>query len=324
MRRSAFWLPAALVLAAPGAQAQSAGDKAAAEALFSDGRKLMAESKYAEACPKFEASLKLDPGLGAMLNLADCYEKNGQTASAWAEFREASAAARASGSKDREDLARQRAAALEPKLSRLTIVVGKPSAKVTRDGTSVDPAAFGSAMPVDPGKHVIEATAQGKQKWSKTIDVAPNGARTSVDVPPLQDDLPGTAAAQSSGASTSVSRDVAVSSAASKQRTIAIGAGAVGVIGLAAGTFFGLKASSTWSEAKQGCNASLADCTTDAANLSHDAKTQATVSTAVFAVGIVGVIGGAVLWLTAPKSSENETKVSFDVGPTGVLMRGGF
>jgi hypothetical protein len=111
------------------------------------------------ACPKFEASLKLDPGLGAILNLADCYEKNGQTASAWAEFREASAAARASGSKDREDLARQRAAALEPKLSRLTIVVGKQSAQVTRDGTSVDSAAFGTAMPVDPGKHVIEATA---------------------------------------------------------------------------------------------------------------------------------------------------------------------
>src|SRR5437868_1261848 len=100
MRRSAVLLPAALTFVASNLGAQSAGDKATSEALFSDGRKLMADKKYGEACPKFEASLKLDPGLGAMLNLADCYEKNGQTASAWAEFREASASARASGSKE--------------------------------------------------------------------------------------------------------------------------------------------------------------------------------------------------------------------------------
>src|SRR5689334_8638295 len=147
MRRSAHFLFAALALAAPAAHAQSAGDKATAEALFSDGRRLMAQSNYREACPKFEASLKLDPGVGAMLNLADCYEKNGQTASAWAEFREASSAARAAGSKDREDLARQRAAALEPKLARLTIVITKPPARVTRDGAAVDNAVFGTAVP---------------------------------------------------------------------------------------------------------------------------------------------------------------------------------
>jgi Tfp pilus assembly protein PilF len=106
MRRSALVMPVVLMLASPSAFAQSAGDKATAEALFGDGRRLMAQGNYRDACPKFEASVKLDPGVGAILNLADCYEKNGQTASAWAEFREASAAARAAGSKDREDLAR--------------------------------------------------------------------------------------------------------------------------------------------------------------------------------------------------------------------------
>src|SRR5690349_23522444 len=125
----------AISLIAPWAGAQSASDKATAEALFSDGRRLMSQGNYREACPKFEASLKLDPGVGAMLNLADCYEKNQQTASAWAEFREAGAAARAAGSKEREDLARRRAAALEPKLSRLTIVAGEKTVQVTRDGS---------------------------------------------------------------------------------------------------------------------------------------------------------------------------------------------
>src|SRR5258708_7517825 len=164
-----------------------------------------------------------------MLNLADCYEKNGQTASAWAEFREASSAARAAGSKDREELARQRATALEPKLSRLTIVAAKQSAQITRDGTPVDSAAFGTAMPVDPGKHVVEATARGKQKWSKAIEVAAT-AHVSVEVPLLEDD-------RATGASTSLvgqappaqtgspKEGEAPTGSASTQRTLAIGAG---------------------------------------------------------------------------------------------------
>src|SRR6476661_10803784 len=78
-------------------------DKTTAEALFGEGRRLMSAGRYAEACPKLEASLKLDSGVGTMLNLAECYEKNGQTASAWTEFREAVSAARDAGSKDRSD-----------------------------------------------------------------------------------------------------------------------------------------------------------------------------------------------------------------------------
>jgi hypothetical protein len=320
MRRSAHFLVAATVLAAPAAYGQ-AGDKATAEALFADGRKLMSQGNYREACPKFEASLKLDPGVGAMLNLADCYEKNGQTASAWAEFREASAAARAAGSKDREDLARQRAAALDPKLSRLTIVVGKQSAQVTRDGTAVDAAAFGTAMPVDPGKHVIEASAIGKKKWSATVDVAASGAKVTVEVPALADEAQvGARPPLVPGATKEVDQP---SSGSSSQRTIAIGAGAVGIVGLAAGALFGLKAKSSWNDADGSCPAHV-NCSQTAVDAASDAKNQATISTVAFAVGAVGVVGAAVLWFTAPKSSEGETKVSFGVGPTGVLVRGGF
>jgi len=179
MRRSALFFSVLGLLGPASALGQTTGDKATAEALFGDGRKLMAQGNFDDACPKFEASLRLDPGVGAMLNLGDCYEKNGQTASAWAEFREAISAARSAGSKDREDLARKRAAALEPKLSRLTITAGAQSVQVIRDGTAVDPAALGTPMPVDPGRHVIEATAPGKQKWSKTIEVATNAAAPS-------------------------------------------------------------------------------------------------------------------------------------------------
>src|SRR5258706_15050741 len=91
----------------------TSSDKAAAEGLFGDARRLMADGKFAEACPKLEASQRLDPGVGALLNLGDCYEQYGRTASAWVEVREAASAARAGGSTDREAVARGRATALE-------------------------------------------------------------------------------------------------------------------------------------------------------------------------------------------------------------------
>ena len=167
------------------AEAQAPADKATAEALFADGRKLMAAGNYAAACPKLAASQRLDPGVGTILNLADCHEKSGLTATAWAEFHEAVSAARAAGSKDREQLARDRANALEPKLSRLSITIASQSGtvQVTRDGQPVDAAAIGSALPIDPGKHVIEATSAGKRKWSETIEIGSAAAQASMQIP---------------------------------------------------------------------------------------------------------------------------------------------
>jgi len=57
---------------------------AVAEELFDQGRRLSGIGRYAEACAHFANSERLDHGVGTLLNLADCYEKNGQTASAYA------------------------------------------------------------------------------------------------------------------------------------------------------------------------------------------------------------------------------------------------
>ena len=50
----------------------------AADDLFRKAKKLMAEKKYAEACPKFEESYRLDPGIGGELNIAKCLRGVGQ------------------------------------------------------------------------------------------------------------------------------------------------------------------------------------------------------------------------------------------------------
>src|SRR4030095_15910449 len=98
----------------------SASDKASAEALFDEALRAMKEGKYAEACPKLENSQRIDPGVGTLLYLGECYEKIGRTASAWATFREAASQAEAGGQTKRAKAARERIAKLDSKLSYLT------------------------------------------------------------------------------------------------------------------------------------------------------------------------------------------------------------
>ncbi len=168
----------------------AAEQRATAQALFDDARKLMAEKKYAEACPKFEESQRIDPGLGTLLNLAECQAQTGKTASAWANFLEAAFQAKAAGQSKRENIARARAAALEPKLSRMTILaVVPPGAKVEikRDGAVVSSSLVGTAVPIDPGEHTVTATGPGKAPWETKIRVNPDGHQVTVSVPQLAD-----------------------------------------------------------------------------------------------------------------------------------------
>ena len=148
-------------------RAQGSSDLAAAQGLFDAAKQLVAQGKLAEACPKFLASFRFDPKPGTMVNLADCYEKNGQTASAWARYLEAATLAQRAGQAEREQYAKEHAAALEPKVARLSIAAAAaPGLEVLRDG-KIDAAILGTPVPVDPGKHLIEARAPGKKTWSK-------------------------------------------------------------------------------------------------------------------------------------------------------------
>src|SRR3954452_15674728 len=66
-----------------------ADDAAIAEQLFLDGKKLMAEGQYEQACTKLQASRDLDrTATGTLFTLALCHELTNRPASAWAEFRQ--------------------------------------------------------------------------------------------------------------------------------------------------------------------------------------------------------------------------------------------
>lgn len=171
---------------APSARAQ-AQDQAAARSLFNEGRALITAGKYKEACPKLEAASTLFQSAGILLNLADCLEKIGRTASAWTEFGDAATLAERANRDGEAAEAKQRQAALEPKLCRLTIIVSSqtPGLTVKRDGSVLSSAAWAAAIPVDPGDHEIRAEAPGREPWSTTISVTAPGQTVPVNVPDL-------------------------------------------------------------------------------------------------------------------------------------------
>ncbi|MGC4069242.1 MAG: hypothetical protein QM784_32255 [Polyangiaceae bacterium] len=101
-------------------------EKAAAVVLFDEAEALAARGELQAACPKYAESHRLDPQLGALLHVADCYERVSQFARAWSGFREAAELAEKRGD-SRVSVARARAIALEARVSRLSVIVPETS-----------------------------------------------------------------------------------------------------------------------------------------------------------------------------------------------------
>lgn len=316
-RRGVGWLAAMLlsIFARVAAAEPSAEDKALSTELFNQGRQLMEQGKLAEACAKLAESERLVHADGTLLNLAVCNEKLGNLATAYAAFIEARARARAAGRQDRVDFANDAITAIEPRLSRLTIVVSSeadvPGLRVYRDGTEIGRAAWGTAMPVDPGAHVIEARAPGKANWSHSIDIGGSADRKEVNVAVLEVDHstkvapPPPALRPRASVSTETARRRRVEAETESvdgRRVAAYALGAGGVVALGIGSFFGVRAISQWSKSDEECPEGR--CTSEGADAATDAKRAADVSSVSFLIAGACLGVGAYLFLT----SEPKTK----------------
>lgn len=180
----------ALLLVATTANAEipsSDQRRGSAEALFEAGRLKKEAGDCEAALEKFLRSQELAPAVGTQLNIADCYTALGRTASAWVYFREAASAALSQGDERRAQFARARADELAPKLCRLQIEVAAPAPgeTVTRNGEALLRATWGNAVPVDPGEHVLVASARGRQSWQTRVQVAEPGGVVRLAVPAL-------------------------------------------------------------------------------------------------------------------------------------------
>jgi hypothetical protein len=285
------------------------GDKVAAEALFEDGRHLVGAGKYADACPKFVESERLDPSPSTLLNLANCWEKLGRTASAWATYREAESAASAARRQEYVDTAERHARTLAPTLARLTVIVEKPTdgIQVKRDGVAVGSAEWGSAIPVDAGSHSVEASAPGHKRWSTNVDVPHDGAQVTASVPPLEE-LPVEGPPPPPPAPASATPGPAPLPAApppkgGTQRTIGLVVAGAGVVGLGVSGVLALIANGKNADSKNGCIDNVCVNTT-AFDDRNQARSMGDAATVAFVAGAAALVAGGVLWFAAPRETE--------------------
>jgi hypothetical protein len=295
--------------------AQTAADTAAADSLFDEGKKLIERGDTATACDKFAASLSRATQLGTQIALATCYEKLGKTASAWAAFRAAANAASKAHDR-RQQYAEEHAAALATRLSKIVIEIRDPDRvdglEIRRDGSPVPPAELDTAIPVDPGEHIVEARAPGYVAWSTRLTV-PSSPDTVVASVPALSKLAAPGRPKRHG------RIVAYS----------IGAGGIALIG--ASLVFGAEARSQWNAAQADCFERL--CDSAGLDRAHSAATFGNVSTATFVAGVGALAVATYLVLRASSASDDThaakptaIRVAPGLGPTqvGLTIRGGF
>lgn len=321
MRRAlAALLALASVAATARARAQG-NDAAIAEALFEEGRRLMAAGDFARACPKFAESERLDPGVGTLLNLGDCWERDRKIASAWAAFVEAEALAARAKQYARAQYAATKSAALEPRLAHLVVRV--PDAArvagmtILRDREILGEAAWGTPVPIDGGAHVIEVEAPGRKPWRREIDVA-DGASVEVDVAALEAiEEPRPLAPivlLAPPAPTPAPR------ANATLRAWGFGVGAAGVFGVGAGLVLGAVAMAEDGRARDlGCTRTT--CPTQAGiDTTHDARMVANAATAAAVVGAVAIGAGVTLFVLALPSSRARVALA----PSSARLEGTF
>ena len=300
-------------------------DPAAAQALFDAARELMSQGKFAEACPKLQESNRLDPGVGTRFHLADCYERSGRVASAWATFLEVASIARTSNQADREKVATQRAAKLQARLPRLVINVPESSKtnglEIRRDGMLVGSAQWGTPVAVDPGEVELTVTAPGKQSLRQTLRLE-EGRTASYNLPSLAPDSsaapppvapPPVAPGPPAAAAPPVASPRAPAPPPESNQPVAKGGNGpwiitlagVGVVGLGVGGAYSLMAKSKYNESTHGCDPADANsCSQTGVNLRNSARTKGDIATFSFIAGGAALAGAGIVWLASGSSSD--------------------
>ncbi len=321
---AAVLLALPLLCAAPRALAATDEEKEA-QALFVAAMKLLATRQYGEACEKLARSQELDPGMGTQFRLAECYDKLGRVAGAFVEYTAVAEAAKAAGKLDREAVARRRAAALEPKVARLTITVppsvaALPDLEVARDGAPLPEKLWGTPLAVEPGDHLITVRARGKKPWENKV-WAEASAKHTVSIGSLEDDQPPPAPPRS------------------RVPVIALGiAGGVGIV--LGGVLVGLRAGKAGAAqtlhdeiaSQQGncVNGGMAAFTTDCAALARASSAGDAFGTASLVGFVAGgaALAGMATYLLWPRSAPAGTGLSIvpaaSVREVGLVTRGSF
>ncbi|HEX7836903.1 MAG TPA: hypothetical protein VF469_05540, partial [Kofleriaceae bacterium] len=283
---------AAAIVATLGLPATAHADRA--DQLFKKGKKLLGEKKYAEACTAFEQSDKLDPGIGAKLNVARCYEEWGKLATALRWYNDAEHMA-ASTHDDRETKVHALIAALDPDVPRLTVSL--PPGAITEhlvvklDGVELELAALGVERRVDPGAHEVESLVDGARR-NKVVSLERRGSEeVTLDVPVRTKQRVKRSAPEAN-----------VDPAQNRRRLLGLGVTGAGAVAIAVAGIVTLRARGDYKHALDAhCNG-VADMCDDIGQAgAHSARRRANISTGFAIAGLGAVAGGLYLYFTAQR-----------------------
>ena len=320
MTRGAATAIALLGVAATAAAAPTPRQRKQADAAFKKGKRLMSEKHYADACEAFEDSNRLDPEIGAELNLAHCYQEWGKLARALADFKKAEDMAKAAND-DRLPKIHEVVEQLDHDVPRLTIKAklgaDTSHAQIELDGVPLGDDQLGQPQLVDPGPHVVEYTgAHGKA--SKVVPLE-RGSSSDVVL-----DLPAAEGPDSheEHAAPAPQAPEAPAPPGRNQRIAGIVTGGAGIVAMGVASGLALSAKSKYDKALAGdCMGMVNACDPAGLTATHAARHQANVASVVFGAGAAAVAGGVVLYLLAPHEPaevrEHAMYVVPAIGPDG-------
>lgn len=315
----ALSLAAPVVLEAPLAYAQDAAAIAKARETYREGIASEAAGKWEQALAQFKSVALVKSTAQVRYHIGFCQEKIGQYVDALGSYRLALHEAIEAKAKDVQKATQDRISALEPKIPKLTIHRGDGAqvAEVTMDGLQLGAASVGTAIPANPGPHVIKATAPGRKDFTAELTLADGETKTVELV------LPEAAVADDKPASPPPQQVVvveqpkdAVPAKTSPVKIAGFVIGGAGLVSLGVSAVFFAKRASAISDLDAVCGADRQSCPASAATTRDSGQSAATISTATFIAGLGGLAIGTVMILAAPKPKAPEA-------PTVGLALGG-
>jgi hypothetical protein len=296
----AVFVPASLpstAWAQPKAGAPSKKDLEAAKKAFFEGLDLEEKKEWAKALDRFEAVAKVRMTPQVRFHLALCKENLGMLIEALHDFELAESDAKAEKVADVMKEAPEHAAAIKPKIPKLTIKVPADveGASVTLDGNAIDPKGSEETL-VNPGTHKIEATADKRATFAKEVTLGESESKTvTVKMPLLGSDKKEDPPAK---------EDPPVKDEPTSRTPVAAYViGGIGLVALGGAGFFALKRNGLASELKDACPDPKA-CGPEHQDAVDSGKTYTTLTNVFLVIGVLGVGTGIVLFATAPKEDK--------------------
>jgi hypothetical protein len=295
-----------------------------ADQLFKKGKKLLGEKRYAEACTAFEDSDRLDPGIGAKLNVAKCYQEWGKLATAWRWFTDAERMAK-DGKDERATKIQALVDEIDASVPRL-ILKASPDASTSGvvlklDGVEIDVHTLGSERRVDPGPHQVEYIVNGKTR-SRMVPVERGGSsEVNLELPRK----PHTAGAPAAGG------EASGDDPGRTRKLAGLGAAGAGALAIGIAGVVTLRARSDYQHALSAhCRGATTMCDAEGQASAQSARHRANIATGLTIAGAAAVAGGLVLHFTTPRAGSHAAEHALYLAPSvggdssGLVFGGAF